>query len=187
MRSEVVRTERTELSAPEERDADAIFRACQDAEIQRYTTVPSPYLRSHAEEFVALATNNWAEDVEATWAIRVDGDLAGMIGLHRLGAGQPELGYWMARPFRGRGLLTEAARAVVDWGFALDAPRVERIEWRAVTGNTGSARVARTLGFRYEGTQRQALRTPLGRADAWIAGLLREDDRAPQPWPVLAD
>lgn len=62
---------------------------------------------------------------------------------------------------------------------------LSRIEWRAVVGNTGSARVARALGFRYEGMLRQALAGPSHRDDAWIAGLLPGDDRTPVAWPVL--
>lgn len=182
-----LRTERTVLSVPTEADIDAVDEACQDAEIQRFTTVPSPYLRRHAEEFLARAAEWWTEDAEATWAIRVGGALAGMIGLSRLASGGPEIGYWMARPHRARGLLTEAARAVVDWGLDPAGLGAARIEWRAMVGNVASARVAQRLGFRYEGTLRQALVTPSGRHDAWIAGLLASDDRDRQDWPVLAE
>ena len=111
-----------------------------------------------------------------------------MVGLHGItlgGAG--ELGYWMAARSRRRGLLTEAARAVIDWGFSADGAALERIEWRAVVGNLGSARAARTLGFRYEGVLRRALSNSFGRDDGWVAGLLHSDDRMPQPWPVLVD
>ena len=188
MQPVVLRTERLTLSVPTEADVDAIFEACQDAEIQRYTTVPSPYERQHAEGFIPFAQGRWADGVEATWAIREGDTLAGMVGLHGItlgGAG--ELGYWMAAPSRRRGLLTEAARAVIDWGFSLDGAALQRIEWRAVVGNLGSARTARTLGFRYEGVLRRALANSFGRDDGWIAGLLHTDDRMPQPWPVLED
>lgn len=195
MQPVILRTERLVLSAPTASDVDAIYAACQDSEIQRFTTVPSPYDRRHAEGFIPLSAKRWATGIEATWAIRESGTLAGIIGLHRLGAGGTgEIGYWMAPAFRGRGLLTEAARAVLDWGFGtgvgtydLDGPDLARIEWRAVVGNTASARVARALGFRYEGTLRQALSNSFGRDDAWVAGLLRTDDRMPHPWPVLDD
>jgi RimJ/RimL family protein N-acetyltransferase len=188
MRPVVLRTERLILSVPTQTDVDAIFTACQDADIQRYTTVPSPYERRHAEGFIPFAHDRWTTGVEATWAIREGGTLAGMIGLHGItlgGAG--ELGYWMAAPARGRGLLTEAARAVIDWGFSTSGPALQRIEWRAVVGNTGSARVASALGFRYEGLLRGALSNSFGRDDAWIAGLLHTDERMPQPWSVLED
>ena len=161
-----LRTARLELSPPREGDADAIFAACQDERLQR--------------------RGWWKSGSEATWAIR-DGDtLVGMIGLHRLGDGTGEIGYWMAAPARGRGLLTEAAHAVIDWGFSPDGLALKRIEWRAVVGNTASARAARTLGFRFEGTLRQALANGAGvRDDGWIAGLLPSDDRTAQHWPPL--
>lgn len=186
MRPVTLRTARLELSVPVEADVDAVFDACQDAAIRRYTTVPSPYERRDAEEFIDRVAKNWADGVEQTWAIR-DGDvLAGMIGLYRQGTGAAELGYWMAPASRERGFGTEAARAVVDWAFSREGLGLERIEWRAVVGNLGSGRIARSLGFRYEGMLRKALRNGSGqRDDGWIAGLLATDDRAVQPWPVL--
>lgn len=107
-----------------------------------------------------------------------------MIGLARLGGGAPEIGYWMAREARGQGIVGEAAGAVVDWAFAAERPAIARIEWRAVVGNVASARTARRLGFRYEGLLRQAASNSFGRADLWVAGLLRDDERSPQPWPL---
>jgi RimJ/RimL family protein N-acetyltransferase len=181
-------TTRLTLSVPTAADIDAVYEACQDAAIQRYTTVPSPYERSHAEGFITRAHTRWAEGVEATWALREDETLAGMVGLHGITyGGSGELGYWMAAPARGRGLLTEACRAVLDWGFDTSGAALQRIEWRAVVGNEPSARVARALGFRYEGVLRRALVNSFGRDDGWIAGLLPGDDRTPQAWPVLPD
>ncbi|MCK6066712.1 MULTISPECIES: GNAT family N-acetyltransferase [Microbacterium] len=182
-----LRTPRTELSPPTRHDVPAIFQACQDADIQRYTAVPSPYLLEHAEAFVDAVPGRWADGIEATWAIRLDDRLVGMLGMHRLTTGSPEIGYWMTRGARGRGLLTEAAAAVVEWALAPDGLGAARLEWRAVVGNRASARVARALGFRYEGTLRHALVNSFGRDDAWIAGLLPGDDRTPQPWSVLGD
>jgi RimJ/RimL family protein N-acetyltransferase len=179
-------TERLELSAPTEADVEAIFAACQDADIQRYTTVPSPYTRADAEAFVPRVASEWESGAHLTWAMREGGTLTGMIGLYRVdGKGSGELGYWVAPGSRGRGLLTEASRAVIDWGFSADGLGLDRIEWHAVVGNIASARAARTLGFHYEGLRRQALVGSRGRDDGWSAALLRDDDRMPVAWPVL--
>ncbi|WP_394685274.1 GNAT family N-acetyltransferase [uncultured Microbacterium sp.] len=185
MQPETLRITRLELSAPHEGDVAAIHAECQDAAIQRFTTVPSPYLPADAETFVGLTRAWWAEGSEATWAVRLEGRLVGMVGLAKLPTGGPEIGYWISSSVRGQGLATEAAAALVDWGFAPEQPAVQRIEWRAVVGNLGSARVARALGFRYEGLLRQAGVNSLGRSDMWVGGLLRADARDPQPWPVL--
>lgn len=188
MESVTLKTVRMELSVPRESDIDEIFEACQDAATQRYTTVPSPYTRVHAEEFIPRVAAQWAEGVHLTWAMRQGDALAGTIGLYRLdGSGSGELGYWVSPWSRRRGLIVEAGKAVIDWGFSPDGAGLERIEWRAVVGNVGSARAARALGFRYEGLLRAGLSGKQGRDDAWIAGLLSTDDRAPQPWPVLTD
>lgn len=193
----ILRTQRLELSVPRRADADAITAACQDAAISRWTTVPSPYTRDDADGFIAATHRWWRDEIEPAWAIRRRdrdgvGALLGMVSM-RLRA-QPNrapangmIGYWMSAPARGHGYLTEAAQAVIDFAFAPEGLDLSRIEWRAIVGNTGSARVAQRLGFRYEGRLRGAISSPLGREDLWVAGLLAQDGRAPQPWPALED
>ena len=107
----------------------------------------------------------------------------GRIGILPADAPLAEIGFWGVAGFRGRGLVGEAARAVVDYAF--DELGLARVSWRAVVGNIPSARTARALGFRYEGTLRQGLTSSRGRDDGWVAGLLASDDRAPVDWPVL--
>ncbi|ALX66561.1 GNAT family N-acetyltransferase [Microbacterium sp. XT11] len=180
-------TERLTLRAPTPSDAEAIERACQDPEIPRWTTVPSPYSRADAEDFIRLIAEWWADGSETVWSIFHEGVLVGSIGLHRIvdhhTGGHAELGYWVAAEARGHGFLAEAGKAVIDWGFA--ELGLVRIRWQAVVGNIPSARAARALGFRYEGLQRQALTGPRGRDDGWLGGLLVTDDRSPVEWPIL--
>lgn len=188
MQPVTLRTARLELSAPRADDVDALYDACQDPAIQRYTRVPSPYSRADAERFVDAVAEQWAGELHRTWVIREGATLVGTIGLYRLdGQGNGELGYWMAPDQRGGGRLREAAEAVLDWGFSAEGAGLTRIEWRAVVGNEPSARVARALGFRFEGTLRQALVNSHGRDDGWIAALLSTDERMPQPWAVLTE
>ncbi|MGX1695496.1 GNAT family N-acetyltransferase [Microbacterium keratanolyticum] len=183
----VLTTDRLTLRPPTAADVDAITTACQDPEIPRWTTVPSPYSRTDAEAFVRIVDASWADGSEAIWSIFHDGVLVGTVGLHNIAShpagGQAELGYWMTAESRGQGFLVEAARAVLDWAFAeLD---LARVHWQAVEGNIPSARAARALGFHFEGTRRQALTSHRGRDDGWTASLLPTDDRTPVAWPVL--
>ncbi|MCR2813663.1 GNAT family N-acetyltransferase [Microbacterium sp. zg.Y1090] len=181
-----LRTSRLELSLPTPADADAVTEAAQDPEVPRWTTLPSPYTRTHADDFIALAAQWWEDETELTWAIRHDGQWIGMIGLQHLRpGGDAEIGFWMAAGARGQGYLGEAARAVIDFSFG-EALRLQRVEWQAIVGNIPSARTARSLGFRYEGLMRQKLVDPRGRHDGWVAGLLPTDDRTPVDWPILA-
>ena len=182
----ILRTPRLELSLPRPADVDAIHEACQDPDIQRYTPVPVPYERRHAEEFVERVPRDWEAGQHLTWAIREEGRLIGTVGFYRVdGKGAAEIGYWMAPWSRGGGRMREAADTAIGWGFSPDGLGLDRIEWRAVAGNIASAKVAVTLGFRYEGLLRQALTSSHGRDDGWIAGLLATDDRSPRSWPVL--
>lgn len=182
-------TDRLLLSAPVASDIDAITSACQDPEISRWTTVPSPYAREHAVGFIDLVAAGWANENETVWAIRQDDRLIGMIGLHHIAphhtGGVAEIGFWLSADARGQGLLGEAATAVIAWAFATLG--LARLRWQAVVGNIPSARAARALGFRYEGMQRQALTSPRGRDDGWVAGLLPADDRTPVTWPILEE
>jgi RimJ/RimL family protein N-acetyltransferase len=161
------------LRPPEPGDVPAITEACQDELTARFVPVPVPYTEEHARTFVEQRPERWqAEDGEMTWAITdsADGRLLGMVGLHARDASMREIGFWAAPWARDRGVMTDAARLVVRFGF--DVLHLERIEWQAVVGNDASRRVAEKLGFRMEGTRRAGLLHRGERLDAWVAGLL---------------
>lgn len=71
--------------------------------------------------------------------------------------GMCELGVWLAPEAVGRGLITRASRAMIDWAFRERG--MHRVEWRCATGNTRSSAVAKRLGMTREGVLREA--TPL--------------------------
>jgi ribosomal-protein-serine acetyltransferase len=112
------------------------------------------------------ASQRYAESCAADWdagrAVRFcirdrhHGQLLGVVGLdscvhlHR----SCELGYWLKHEATGRGLMTEAARACIQ--FAIERMRVHRIRCAAATDNYPSLRVIARLGFRFEGIARQA-------------------------------
>lgn len=162
-------------------DAEAVLTACQDPEIPRWTSVPSPYTREHAEDFVGrICPEGWRDDLVYNFAVvnRDGGRLVGAMGLVRLehlhsAQRQAELGYWTVKEHRGRGLTAEAAEAVVRW--ALGDLGVERLEWHAEAGNHGSRAVALKVGFRMEGTLRARIAHRGTRRDAWTGSLLPSD------------
>jgi RimJ/RimL family protein N-acetyltransferase len=162
------------LRPPEERDVPAIVEACQDEAIARWIPVPVPYTEDHARQFVAERPDRWqdAEHGELTFAITdaQDGRLLGMVGLHARDATMREIGYWGAPWARGKGVMTDAARMVCEFGF--EVLGLERIEWWAGVGNEASWRVAEKLGFTREGTCRRRLPHRGERLDAWVGGLL---------------
>jgi RimJ/RimL family protein N-acetyltransferase len=157
------------LLRPFERgDVPAIVAACQDPEIPRWTSVPSPYTESDA-----LA---WLESTEEeSFAVvdRSSGELLGSIGVRFPDDGIAEVGYWIAKEARGRGVATRALVLVAGWVFEND--EVGRFQLRADTENVASQRVAEKAGFVREGVMRAALALKGERRDIVMYSLVRED------------
>lgn len=161
-------------------DADDVAAACQDPDIQRWTTVPSPYTREHAVEYVTrIAPAAW-DDGGAVYAVvdSATGDLAGAIGVHGMRDGVAHVGYWAAPAARGRGLTSDALRTLTRWFLENGADRVELVVEPA---NTGSVRVAEAAGFTREGVLRQRLLIHGRRADVAMYSMLPGDPAASIP------
>ncbi len=165
-------------------DAGAVHRICQDPLIQRWTTVPSPYSRADAQEWVGSRPAQWARGRVAAWAVTDarSGTVLASVSLGGLDQSYPEIGFWCAADARGRGVVTRAGRAACRWAFARGAPKVL---WLANVGNEASWRSAHAMGFAFEG--RRVAELPLRdgtRGDAWAAALLPSAlNRDPAPWP----
>ncbi|MFE7665275.1 GNAT family N-acetyltransferase [Streptomyces celluloflavus] len=178
-------TDRLVLRPFEPSDAAAVHAACQEPDIPRWTSVPSPYGLQDAERFVGTASSEgWRDDTTYGFAVtaKADGSLVGAMALVRLAQlrtseRQAELGYWTTKEHRGQGYTAEAARAVARWAFR--DLGVERLEWLAEAGNHGSRAVARKVGFQMEGTLRARLLHEGTRRDCWIGSLLPSD--LPEP------
>jgi RimJ/RimL family protein N-acetyltransferase len=170
------------LRPPRAEDVPAIHRACQDPDIQQWTTVPSPYTPEDAEQFVhEMSAAAWASGVGASFVVvdRATGELLASIALMHISerevpaGGRAEIGYWCAPWARGRGVMTDAARLLCRWGF--EQLGLARIDWYAEVGNNGSRRIAEKVGFTIEGEQRGRLVNKGERRDGWVGGLLRAD------------
>lgn len=198
------------LSTPTLADVDALTAACQDAEIQRWTTVPSPYTADDATAFVLdVVAPGWEAGRDLTWAIRDAGQggdqaasttadqasLLGVIDLLVRPDGRGTVGYWLAPEARGKGIMHRALSAVIDTAFdpagPLGALHLTALRWECAVEegipNWASWRVAWRLGFVKEGLQRASRpRNRGGQAhltDGWTATLLASDPRQPRaPW-----
>ena len=168
----VIRTHRLLLRPLVEGDADSVVKACSDPEIALYIPlIPSPYELDDAYVFIAESTRAWKAATEATFAV-VDAakdEFLGIISVRLSDDGS--VGYWIAPGARGRGLATEALRAVVDW--ARTARGVRRLWLTTHPANVASQRVAEKVGFRrrpgtvehmpFRDGERRAFRYELGR------------------------
>jgi RimJ/RimL family protein N-acetyltransferase len=138
--------------------------------------VPSPFPPALAARWIARRALRWRERRGVTLAITVpagagtvpplsggsgyavagtrapDPGLVGTVSLRISAAHRhAELGYWVAAPAWGAGIATEAAAALVDWGFT--ALGLHRVHVRVLADNPGSRRVADKLGLAVEGVR----------------------------------
>lgn len=141
-----IRTERLVLRELRLDDAPAIVAGCSDPDVPRFIPfVPAPYTHEDAEAFLARLETLPRDDPERTFAIadeRSD-ELLGIITVRLREGG--EVGYWLAREARGRGLMTEAAGAIVRW--ATQDRGIARLTLMAHPENRASQRVAEKVGF----------------------------------------
>ncbi|SFR85996.1 Protein N-acetyltransferase, RimJ/RimL family [Agromyces sp. CF514] len=178
-------TPRLVLDLPVPSDADLVTRYCQDPLFEQYLTTPWPYEHAHAESFLGEhVPAGWTSGSELTWAIRTErgGPLLGVISVREA---QHEIGFWMGSEHRGAGLMSEAANAVCEWVLSGGIGGASTVFWRAVEGNLGSAKVARSAGFRHIEPENPTVPTRDGRGTlpAWFG--VREtvvDPRAEASW-----
>jgi 8-oxo-dGTP diphosphatase len=134
-------------------DADAIERYVGDWDVARWTAaIPHPYPKDAAAEWI----RGLGSGSEMVLAI-IDRDKGGLIGCMGLepgdDAGSGEFGYWIGKPFWGRGYGTEALRAYVAYAFR--ELGLERVAAGAMPANKGSIRVQEKAGFRKTGERDQ--------------------------------
>ena len=127
-----------------------------------------------ARAFLQAYAERQARDEGRMYGIWVDGVLQGGTVFRTFDAAQGvcEVGVWLAVEARGRGLITEAVRVMIDW--AVGVRGMHRVEWLCDPRNAASAAVAERLGMTCEGVLRQAF-------------VLDGERRDVQVWAVLAD
>lgn len=137
------------LRPPRDDDVEAITAACQDPEIPRWTSVPSPYTIEGAREYLALAAADALAGHRASLVIVAEngGALVGSISLMKIDRerGSAEIGYWLAAEARGRGIMTRAVGLLRD--HATGTLGLTTIEILADRDNARSCAVAERAGF----------------------------------------
>lgn len=138
--------------------------------------VPHPYEDGMAETWISGHVDAFARGEELSLAItdRSSDTVVGAIGLKLfLDDDRAELGYWIGKPFWGRAYATEAARAVVGYGFG--ELGLHRIHASTFSTNPASSRVLEKLGMRDEGLQRRHIKKWGEYVDVRNFGVLREE------------
>lgn len=109
-----------------------------------------------SDKFLRGCQASYAAQSELNVLIFFEDTLVGITGFNAISHlnRQGEIGYWLGEEFNGRGFMTAAVARVIELGF--EKYNLNRQVIRAATGNRPSQKVAKRLGFTYEGTQREA-------------------------------
>ena len=167
-----------ELALLEERHAPVLF-ALVDREREQLRQWLPWVDPTKAEDdilaFIRTSLEQFASNAGFAAGIWEHGRLAGVAGTQRINwlNRKVEIGYWLGREFQGRGLMTDACRAIVK--HLLAELELNRVEILCATGNAKSRAIPERLGFAHEGTLRQAQRLNGEFLDIEVYAMLRRD------------
>jgi [ribosomal protein S5]-alanine N-acetyltransferase len=152
-RQATIETARLVLRPFRTADADDVQRLAGEWAVADTTlNIPHPYEDGMAEKWISNHRDwfEYGEQVVFAVTLKPRGELIGCVGLKiEREDERAELGYWIGREYWGRGYCTEAARAVMDFGF--EQLKLNRIEARHFVRNPASGRVMQKLGMTREG------------------------------------
>ena len=160
-------------------DARDLFAYARDEQVSRHVLWDTHESLRQSREFLRGALRQYRRGQPGSFAIvlKESGRMIGTVGFmwinldHRSG----EVGYSLNRDYWNRGLMTEALRQVVAFGF--DTLRLNRIEAQHEVDNPASGRVMAHVGMRFEGVLRQRLKNKGRYVDVALYSILRGDPR----------
>jgi RimJ/RimL family protein N-acetyltransferase len=148
------------LRPSRESDIESIYQACQDPLISHFTTVPANYTLEHAQSFVRqLDPEGLQSKREIRFIIESNQGatpgLAGVISFHSPNFNNKvaEIGYWIAKEYRGKSIGTTAVKVLTNFGF--ETMGWNRIEAMIDHDNEASKKVVTRAGYEHEGLLRQ--------------------------------
>jgi RimJ/RimL family protein N-acetyltransferase len=153
----VIATERATLRPLAEADVDALWPIVSQPEFPKWMSWTAHAHRDETVAFVRAMIAAAERGTDHVWKIEHAGALVGTIGLHAIKwqvaawrHDHAELGYWIAPAAQGRGLATEATRAVIEFAFATLG--LHKLAVSCLVENTASKRVIEKAGFRFLAT-----------------------------------
>ncbi len=173
-------TDRLLLRRLKQADAPHIIKLAGDYDVAKMTlNIPHPYPTEGASTFIERSQQAWDKGERYGFAIVLkDSDtFMGVIGIiPELQHFRAEVGYWIGKPFWGKGYVTEALKRVLQFGFEkLD---LNRIDAAYRVDNPASGRVMEKVGMQLEGTFRQVMFRDGAYSDLSYRAILREEYEA---------
>lgn len=158
-------------------DAADMFEYASDPEVAKDVTWEAHRSIEDSGNFIASVLEKYAKKAASEWGVvlKETGRLVGTCGFvwWRPEHAKAEFGYALSRKYWGRGLMTEAAAAVIAFGF--DKMKLHRLEARCIITNTGSEKVMLKNGMKYEGLLRDVVYEKGGFRSLKLYSLLAEE------------
>jgi ribosomal-protein-serine acetyltransferase len=147
------------LKLLEERHADEVFAVVERERTYLREWLPWVDMTTEAEHtanFIRTSLEQFASNDGFSAGIWSGNEFIGGIGTHKIDwlYRRVEIGYWIAQGFQGRGIVTDASRAVIDHAF--EEWKLNRVEIHCAAGNERSCAIPKRLGFQWEGLLREA-------------------------------
>ncbi|MBI3334974.1 MAG: GNAT family N-acetyltransferase [Candidatus Portnoybacteria bacterium] len=139
-------------------DAGDIYEHIREREISKWTIhIPYPYELKDAIKFIRKSLYKMRKKKGYNFAIALKetNRMIGGVGLNRIDGKNEhaELGYWIGKKYWGKGLMTEAVRLILEFGFG--ELKLHRIHANVFEENIASKRVLEKCGFTLEGMERE--------------------------------
>ncbi|MBD3310762.1 GNAT family N-acetyltransferase [Candidatus Woesearchaeota archaeon] len=173
----IIRGKSLFLRPLEIQDAEKLSELGDDMTIYKFTHIPLPFTVRKAEEYILRSNQLMRKGRRFRLGIVLQetGELVGTLGLEieMPGEHKARLFYWMGKPYRGRGYVTEACRMLISYAFS--ELGLGKIIIRCATDNRASQRVIQKLGGKLEGILRKDSFIAGKWRDALYHGLLKEE------------
>ena len=160
-------------------DAWALYAYARDPQVSRHVLWSPHESVLQSRQYLRDAIRQYRRGLPGSFAITLkeNGRMIGTVGFMWVDAQyrSAEVGYSLSREYWNRGVMTEALRRVVEFGF--QEMRLNRIEAQHEVDNPASGRVMAHVGMRYEGTLRQRLKNKGRFVDVALYAILRGDPR----------
>mgnify|MGYP001140467552 CR=1 FL=1 len=156
-------------------DLSEVLALVQDKDVAATTlNIPYPCTEAEINDWFQLQQRELEEGKGLRWAVCIT-ETKELVGAIKL-ATHPEyesaeLGYWIGKPYWGKGYASEATHLVVNYAF--DTLELNRIEAHAMVENIGSIQILRKLGMQEEGYHPQLIKKWGEFKDVKTYGLLR--------------
>ncbi|MBR3017750.1 MAG: GNAT family N-acetyltransferase [Clostridia bacterium] len=174
-----LKTQRLILRPLRMRDAEDLFAYAKDPEVSKHVLWDTHRSIWDSRQFLRAAIRQYRKGQPGSFAItlRQSGRMIGTIGFMWINVDYKsgEVGYSLSRDYWNRGIMTEALREVLRFGF--EELELNRIEAQHETTNPASGKVMEHAGMRYEGTLRQRIKNKGRYVDVALYAILRSDAR----------